>query len=190
MRVRPCAPNKVRLSDVIAVRPRGLLLPTSFETIGGPAMAAIQAKLDQLIEPAWRDTGAFITIDRDRAVEIISTIEEGFTFTGVDFEWEAIRSLIDYYSDAERGGDGTLLLLAETGRRLSREKSGDKSGLSILATALRPIVVDAQRSKPALILLQQEGSRELGWSGKKFWWPIFAAPSDVEPCVFAGKVAA
>lgn len=189
-RVRPCAPNKVRLSDVVAVRPRGLLLPTSFDTVGGSEMNAIQAKLERLIALAWRNTGAFVTINRDQALEIISTIEEGFTFTGVEFEWDAMRSLIDYYSDQERGGDGTLLLLAETGRRLDRARSGDKSGLSILGTALRPIVVDAARSKPALVLLQQEGSRELRWGGnKRFWWPILALPSDVEPCVFAGKVA-
>ena len=100
------------------------------------------------------------------------------------------RGLIDYYSDAERGGDGTLFLLAETGRRLDRVRSGDKSGLSILGTALRPMV-DAARSKPALVLLQQDGSRDLGWAGnKRFWWPILAVPTDVEPCVFAGKVAA
>jgi len=190
-RVRPCAPNKVRLSDVVAVRPRGLLLPTGFDTIGGSAMNAIQGRLDRLIEPAWRDTGKFVDIDRSRGFEIISCIEDAFTFAGVEFVWDAMRGLIDYYSDEERGGDGSLLALAETGRRLDRARSGDKSGLSILGTASRPMVVDAQRSKPALILLQQEGSRDLGWSGnKRFWWPILALPSDVEPCVFAGSEAA
>jgi hypothetical protein len=84
-----------------------------------------------------------------------------------------------------------LVVLAEIGRHLNRARSGDKSGLSILGTGLRPIVVDATRSKPALVLLQQEGSRDLGWSGnKRFWWPILALPSDVEPCVFAGSEAA
>ena len=153
-------------------------------------MNSIQAKLDRLIEPAWRNTGNFTTIDRERAFDVISAIRESFTFDGVAFEWDAMRGLIDYYLDAERGGDGMLFLLAETGRRLHRERSGDKSGLSILGTGLRPTVVDAARSKPALVLLQHEGTRELGWSGKRFWWPIFALPTDVEPCVFAGKLAA
>jgi len=44
-------------------------------------------------------------------------------------------------------------------------------------------------SNPTLILLQQEGSVALGWSGYKFWWPILAAPATVESCVFASKVA-
>ncbi len=55
--------------------------------------------------------------------------------------------------------------------------------------ALRRKVVGESRSKSALILLQQEGSRELGWTAHKFWRPLFAAPTDAEPCIFATKVA-
>jgi len=103
-----------------------------------------------------------------------------------------MRGLIDYYSDARKDGDGKVLLLAETGRELDREKSGDKSGLSILGGGknIRGLVLDALRSKPALILLQQTGTRELHWSGHRFWWPILAAPGNAEPCVFATKVVA
>lgn len=106
--------------------------------------------------------------------------------------WQlALTGLLDYYSDVRDGGDGKVLLLAETGRKLSREKSGDKSGLSILGGgAIRTVVLDPLRSKPALILLQQQGTTGQGWSGHPFWWPILAAPGTVEPCVFATKVAA
>jgi hypothetical protein len=66
-------------------------------------------------------------------------------------------------SDVHEGGNGKVLLLAETDRKLDRAKSGDKSGLSILGGgAIRNLVLDPLRSKPALVLLQQEGSRELG----------------------------
>lgn len=190
-RVRPCAPNKVLLSDVVAVRPNGLLLPTGFQTRAGRAMTNAQASLDRLVRPEYRDTGSFVPISRDVALEIIAAIEASFEFDDVEFEWDAMRGLLDYYSDVREGGDGTVLALAETGRRLSRERSGDKSGLSIIGGgAIRSLVLDPSRTKPALILLQQDGTRELGWSGHRFWWPILAAPGTVEPCVFATKAAA
>ena len=44
-RVRPCAPNKVLLSDVVAVSPNDMLLPSDFQTKGSTAMAKIQAEL-------------------------------------------------------------------------------------------------------------------------------------------------
>jgi hypothetical protein len=188
-RVRPCAPNKVLLSDVVAVSESSLLLPTDFQTRGGSAMAAIQANLDQLIKPEWRNTGDFVEVDRKAALAIINAIEESMEFDSVRFEWDAMRALIDYYADAESGGDGKVLLLAETGRRLDRNRSGDKSGRSILGAALRARVLNADREKPALIVLQQEGGRDLGWTAHHFWWPLFLAPTNAEPCVFATKVA-
>ncbi len=188
-RVRPCAPNKVMLSDVVAVSPSNLLLPTDFQTGGGGAMAALQAKLEKLIKQEWRDTGDYVEVDRKVALDIIAAIEQSMEFDSVEFEWDAMRGLIDYYSDRDHGGDGKVALLVETGRRLSRSGSGDKSGRSILGTALRRKVLDGQRDKPTLILLQQQGGRELGWTAHHFWWPIFAPPSGAEPCVFATKVA-
>jgi len=189
-RVRPCAPNKVLLSNVIAVRPSGLYLPTGFQTSSGPDMRSAQRALEGMIPNKARDKQSFVEIDREEALKIIATIETTLEFTDTEFEWEAMRGLLDYYSDVRDGGDGKVLLLAETGRKLSRERSGDKSGLSILGGGdIRRVVLDPARSKPALILLKQEGTKELGWSGHTFWWPILAAPGTVEPCVFATKVA-
>lgn len=152
-------------------------------------MAAIQNQLDKLIKVEWRDTGKFVEIDRKTALAIIDAIAESMEFDNVEFEWEAMRALIDYYSDAANGGDGKVLLLAETGRKLDRAKSGDKSGRSILGTATRANVLTTKRTKPTLILLQQEGGRDRGWTAHNFWWPVLAVPSDAEPCVFATKVA-
>ena len=124
-----------------------------------------------------------------KALHIIAIVQKTLDFSDNEFEWDAMRGLLDYYSDVVDGGDGKVLLLAETGRKLSRARSGDKSGLSILGGGtIRTLVLDPLRAKPALILLQQEGTTELGWSGHRFWWPILAAPGTAEPCVFATKV--
>lgn len=188
-RVRPCAPNKVLLSNVVAVRPTGLYLPTGFQTVSVRDLKAAEQELDMLIPRGARDKNKFVEIDRGTALHIIATIEKTMEFSDNEFEWNAMRGLLDYYSDVRDGGDGKVLLLAETGRKLSRERSGDKSGLSILGGgAIRDLVLDPVRSKPALILLQQEGTRDLQWSGHRFWWPILAAPGTVEPCVFATKI--
>jgi hypothetical protein len=190
-RVRPCAPNKVLLSNVIAMKPNGLFLPTGFKTRGGPDMTKAQRALDGLIPIEARDKQVFAEITTEEAFHILSLIETTLEFSDNEFEWDALRGLIDYYSDARGSEEGKVLLMAETGRKLAREKSGDKSGLSILGGGeIRRLVLNPIRSKPALILLQQEGTKELGWSGHRFWWPILAAPGTVKPCVFATKVAA
>ncbi|MER8608754.1 Z1 domain-containing protein [Mesorhizobium sp. M1233] len=188
-RIKACAPNKVLLSDLVSVSSDGTLLPSGFDTRGGSHMGAVQGKLEKLIKPEWRDSGKYISVDPKVALEIIDTIEGSMEFDDTEFEWDAMRSLIAYYTDAYDGGDGSILLLVETGRELTRQGSGDKSGRSILGPALRAKVANEPRSKPLLVLLQQEGGKERGWTAHRFWWPIFVAPSDAEPCVFATKVA-
>ena len=186
-RIRPCAPNKVLLSDVVAVSRDTLLLPSDFQTKGGRRMTQMQAKLDKHIRPEWRDTGEFVCISRDQAHEIINAIKQTMEFDSVKFDWDAMHGVIDYYANS---GDGEVMLLAETGRELTRAGSGDKSGRSILGPTLRAEVVDVRRPRPALILLQQKGGRERGWTAHSFWWPILAAPTNAEPCVFATKSVA
>ncbi|MBO9529584.1 MAG: hypothetical protein J7514_07280 [Acinetobacter oleivorans] len=190
-KVRPCAPNKVLLSNVVAVRPNGLYLPTGFDTIAGKEVIKAQEMLKKIIPKKAIDKQIFIEISRELSLQIIDLVEQTLDIPTGDFEWNVMRGLINYYSDVRDPQDGKVLLLAETGRRIDRENSGDKSGLSILGgEALRNLVMDASRLKPALILLQQDGSKQLGWHGnQKFWWPILAAPGAVEPCIFATKVA-
>ena len=186
-RIRPCAPNKVLLSDVVTVSRDTLLLPTDFQARGGKRMASKQDQLEKLILPEWRDTGQFVSIDRDVVHQIIDAIEETMEFDSVKFDWSAMRGVIDYYVKCP---DGKVLLLAETGRELTRTGSGDKSGRSILGAVLRSKVVGMPRFEPALVLLQQKGGRARGWTAHSFWWPILAAPTNAEPCVFATKAAA
>jgi hypothetical protein len=84
---------------------------------------------------------------------------------------------------------GKVLLLAETGRKLSREKWGGKFGLSIPGGGtIRNLVLDPLRSKPALILLQQEGQGILAGQGINSGGYL-GCTWNGEPCVFATKVA-
>jgi hypothetical protein len=188
--IRPCAPNKVLLSNVIALGPDDLYLPTGFQTLSGTAMAGAQRRLDYLIPADARDIGHFVTIDRDVALEILSLIESTLEVPDNGFDWDAMCGLLGYYADVGEGGGRAVSLLVVTGRRLDRRRSGDRSGVSILGSeSLRNLVRDRSRKAPALILLQQEGTKDLHWQGARFWWPILAPPATAEPCVFSTKVA-
>lgn len=95
-------------------------------------MTQAQRALDKLIPNEARDRKAFIEIGREAALNIIEIAEKTMKFEDDEFEWDAMRGLLDYYSDIREGGEGKVLMMAETGRKLSRERSGDKSGLSII----------------------------------------------------------
>jgi hypothetical protein len=188
--IRSCAPNKVLLSDMISIDPDGMLLPTGFNARGGNHMTTVQAKLEKLIPTEWRDCERSVAVSQTTVFEILNAIQSSLEFDDTEFDWDAMRALINYYVDKDQDDDSQILLRVETGRELTKRGSGDKSGRSILGTKLRSEIVSNPRAKPMLVLLQQEGGIERGWTAHRFWWPIFVAPSYAEPCVFARKTAA
>ncbi|MEE3626409.1 Z1 domain-containing protein [Nitrospirillum sp. BR 11752] len=184
----PCAPNKILLSDVVAVRPNDVLLPTGFDTVSATKLIKATRQVDALIPPNCVGGKVFVEIDVETAIAIINAIEPTLDWSAEGgFEWEAMRALVRYFGAK---ADGKVLLLAEEGRRLDRRHSGDRSGLSILGTAeLRDLVRDSARQAPALVLLKQDGGADLGWKAGPFWWPMLASSANATSCVFATKLS-
>lgn len=184
----PCAPSKISVSDVIAIKPSGILLPTKFDTIAQTHLNKTMKSLDNLIPGRAIGSKASTEITLENSVAILDAIEPTVVLDDEgSFEWEAMKGLLRYYAS---NANGKVQLLAESGRRLDRQASGDRSGLSILGTAELRNLVLAPRAAPALILLKQDGGPTLGWKAGPFRWPMIASPPSAKPCVFATKVAA
>lgn len=188
-RIRPCAPNKILLSDVVTVRPNGMLLPTSFETKSSRTLTKAKIEIEALIPTEAIDSDQCVEIPLSTAQRLLAEASKCFEFNVSPFDWDAMNGLLEYY-DIRSSNKGKVLLLAATKRNLTRSGSGDKSGRSILGTALRRRVEELNSKVPILVLLRQEGAVSQGWSGVPFWWPVLVAPADVEPCVFASKTEA
>lgn len=185
-RIRPCGPDKLMLSEVVAIRPGGFYLPTRFTTKSARSAKAADRTIRRLV-PNLPAKGRSIQIGLETATEILDAVAGSMAVADETFDWEAMKALLLFYG---RKPQNKIELYVEIGRQLDAERSGDKSGLSVVGTRLRDILREPGRRNPALILLQQTGTVALNWSGYPFWWPMIAAPPTGEPCVFATKVAA
>lgn len=186
--VIPCAPSKISLSDVIAVRPNEAHLPTGFDTVSASALRKPVLDVDNLLPTECIDKRKFSRVSLATALRIIELIAPTLVSEKDDeFDWDAMKALLTYYAEQ---GDGTVLVLAETERKLTKSKSGDRSGISILGTEeLRSLVREPTRTEPALVLLKQVGGPVLEWKAGPFWWPMLASPPQAKSCVFATKVS-
>jgi len=184
----PCAPNKISLSDVVAVKGNSILTPTGFDTVAQSALDTINRKIRKSIPEGCVNANVFCEIELPAAIQIIDDISESLSSNYPDgFDWDAMKGLLRYYSGKS---NGRVLLLVEEGRQLSREASGDRSGISILGSAkTRDLVKEATREAPALVILKQVGGKELGWKAGPFYWPMLASPPQAKACVFATKTA-
>jgi hypothetical protein len=181
----PCAPSKTLASDIVTVRPNDLYLPSDFDTLvtssARTALAELTTKLSDL---DIADTKKIEFITPNEALALIRLARRTLTKSGdPDFSWEAMEGLTNYFAMRT----GRVGIIVETGRRIDRQKSGDKSGLSILGgNEMRALIRGSLRDDPTLIFLQQQGGTKLHWaSDGPFWWPLLAAPTSGEPCIFS-----
>ena len=85
---------------------------------------------------------------------------------------------LEYLSNAGRSGrnESQVLLLVRTDRNLSRMiSSGGREAFSDAPdTAQREGVIAREQAIdiPMLMLFRQNGSKELGWRGTPFYWPV------------------
>ena len=190
-RVIPCAPSKILVSNIIALRPNGALVPFGFQTKAKTDLVRIAAAVMKLVPSDAVDTQAPIQIKCDEAVAILSAIEPSFNFEdGYIFDWEAARAAIEYYSKVASPPDtrGACWLFAQTGRTISRKRGGGRYSDAPLSYQERAAFRSLPGSLPILALLQQEGREEDGWRGSPFWWPVLVAPARSVPSIFATSV--
>lgn len=185
----PCSPTKIALSNVTTMRSGDFYLPTGFDTRTGKTPQNAHRQLANNLSKYSQNSKKFSEVTLQEAIDIIEATKPMIDINKeADFDWNAMISLLTYYCTANNSDK--VLLLVETGRDLDKEHSGDKQGLSIIGTALRPVLRVPNRIEPALIMLEQKGSKEKKWKGNMpFWWPVLAAPSNAAPCVFASAVA-
>lgn len=186
-RIIPCAPNKILMSDVVAVRANEFYFPSDFDTQDSRKSRSSTEKLDNLLKPHYRaGKPAFVEIDLDQALELVKLSQSMLASAeSSDFQWNGMAGLLQYYAARSKK---KVDLLVDMNRDLGRESSGDKSGLSIIGgLEIRKLVRNDGRIRPALVMLQQKGKKkEKGWSANRpFWWPILVAPGNAEPCVFS-----
>jgi len=181
----PCAPSKIATSDVVTVGSNDFYLPTGFDTLPGKTAKTAIQQLTASLDRHSNGNPDLVDISLDEAISLIELSMQTMKIgRGASFQWDAMTSLLKYYCAANESD--VVQLLVEKGRKLDRESSGEKSGLSVLGTKTRAIFQVAGRKKPALVMLEQEGSKSLNWAADNpFWWPVLATPSGAEPCVFA-----
>lgn len=186
-KVIPCAPGKVLLSDIISVEAGGRLLPVGFKMLAMSHIRRSIEELDQLIPASCKDTDQPALCDTDLAHEICSTIAETMDVSDTSWSWSGLSALIDYYSRITGKGahKNKIWISAFSNRSMARQRQGGRFSNAPDTKQQRDLAAHIARDIPMLLLFRQEGTKEQGWSGHPFWWPVFMAPAEATPCVYA-----
>ena len=175
-RVVPCAPSKILVSNIVSLRPNAALVPSGFQTRSRTDLVRIGTNLSKLIPTEALESSLPVQITCEEAVAILSAIEPSVTFEeGYNFDWEAARAVIKYYSKIASPPEtrGGCWLYTVTGRTMSRKRTGGRfSDAPLTRSAPRSARwQDHYRSWPCCS--RKEKKKKVGaerLSGGQYWW--------------------
>jgi Z1 domain len=185
--IRPCAPNKIMFSDIVAIRPGGRLLPVGFQSLPKYKIEKKMAQLDALIDMTWRDKSVPTSVPIARIHDIVDAIQETLNVEEIDWDWSAFHAAADYFVKAagKDNNEKQVLLLPLTDRNISRTRMNGRFQNSPDDKLQRDIAEQYARKIPMLGLFKMSGSLQSGWAGHPFWWPVLFAPHEAQAVVYS-----
>ena len=198
-RVVSCSPNKILLSETTTLRPFKRLLPIGFQTDFAKRTRPAVTELDKMIEAMLGDDIEDpLEVPLTVAIELLQLIKPTLlmeTEQGYEFDWAGTVAALEYLSNAGRkaGNDSQVLLLVRRDRNLSRMiSSGGREAFSDAPdTAQREGAIARKHATdmPMLMLFRQSGSKDLGWRGTPFYWPVIWAQQSARTAVYSHATA-
>lgn len=184
--IKPCSPDKIKVSDIILLKPHARLLPVGFM----PVVRAEYVKASKTIEKIINNSDEFFnkSLDISAAVELLElvykTIEQDDDSTRFIELNEFVTSLKYMLQENQ-----TVTVVVKRNKNNKKFRSTQRiedspaQGEQELKLA-RDLAVE----RPVIILLEETGN-DNSWGYRSFWWPILIAPKDVPNTIYAAKVA-
>ena len=212
-RVVPCSPSKLMLSRTTTYKPGSKDLPVGVRTADKGVASLIQ-QVEGILHECQPESSKWakpFKVAKEKAVKILELLEATLVsddtgqgeklarkrnWKNAPFVWDHTRKVVAKMSDeSPELKDKGMVWISALGfgapdrnnpRKISRIK--DDGGLSDAPDSSKTDTDDMKKSVnvPGIILLKQAGSRELGWSGDSFIWPVIISPSELkDPIIFA-----
>ena len=193
-KIVPCSPDKIRVSDVIFLKPHTRIFPIGFTPINKQEAKRIDIAISRKLQEKGIDEysdGKLLSLDA--AEEIIHLAYSAITPDEASTRFITEEELIVTLRYMLASGT-ELPVLVRTGRNLSKYRKVGNSvaysnapDTSSSPGSLFNTAVKFANDTPVLMLIQQTGEAD-GWGGRPFWWTIVVASDQVNMTMYASKL--
>lgn len=185
-RIIPCSPEKIRISNTQVLRPGKTTTIVGFQTGYKTYIKKDIEKIDKILTANNNGNlkGCF-KISKEEACEIIKTIYKTIELESKNATKEKeFLALIGYlsreYLNVYVGVDRNISRLRKTSRYYSDMPYNRDNDLM----QAKKMAID----EPTLMLMKQNGKKDLGWNDAEFWWPVLVAPENIETSVYSDSL--
>ncbi len=185
-KIVPCSPEKIRVSNIIMVRPGKRILPIGFTPVAKNDASKITAEVNALLlEFMNPDEKNAKLIPSGSLENLIMKAYSSFHPDKDSARFIPVEKFLSVFRYLTQNSSMAYLIVRRE-RQISKFKD---NGIAYSDAPDTPqvessIAKSLAKNNPALILIQQNG-KALGWNGSPFWWPILVVQQNTPKAVFA-----
>ena len=190
-KIIPCAPSKTAMSNMEIMKPGRRVLPVGFDSPKTRSNESLLLEIDKLVsqyrtgEP--RELAIEVNVDEiipilNKVYELLQQDEDYSRFV----DYEKFVTMLRYLVGDNKKGKKVVQFIVRKNRNLSKRRdNGMYQDAPDTTQDELKIAREVATDHPALILIQQNGKVEDGWSGAKFWWPVLVTQKNVKRAMFS-----
>lgn len=204
--IRPCAANKLTISDTLTIKPSKRVLPIGFQTLSNSEIKGTIKKIDDILnKPDYqkRDKDGFFEIGKAEVLNILELINKTFYRhpkrirkgqtvlsiyqDAVDWDYEEMIACLEYC--LQNVSDNKMYAMVRGVpdiRELSRKRAngGFIDAPDDGRTDTAPSKAKAV-NRPVMMFIKQKGDKDKGWHDAPFYWPVLMTPQNLTAAVYS-----
>ena len=204
--IRPCAANKLTISDTLTIKPSKRVLPIGFQTLSNSEIKGTIKKIDDILKkPDYqkRDKDGFFEIGKAEVLNILELINKTFYRhpkriqkgktvlsiyqDAVDWDFEEMIACLEYC--LQNVADNKMYAMVRGVpdiRELSRKRAngGFIDAPDDGRTDVAPSKAKAV-DRPVMMFIKQKGDKDKGWHDAPFYWPVLMTQQNLTAAVYS-----
>ena len=204
--IRPCAANKLTISDTLTIKPSKRVLPIGFQTLSNSEIKGTIKKIDDILnKPDYqkRDKDGFFEIGKAEVLNILELINKTFYRhpkrirkgqtvlsiyqDAVDWDFEEMIACLEYC--LQNVADNKMYAMVRgipDIRELSRKRTnrGFIDAPDDGRTDVAPSKAKAV-DRPVIMFIKQKGDKDKGWHDAPFYWPVLMTQQNLTAAIYS-----
>lgn len=185
--IRPCSPDKIRVSDIVLLQGYKRLLPVGFSPVCKTVYDKINKNIEKLLNEGKNIDEHSYLFKTKQIEELIEEVYKTFKQDKETYRFitsDEMLTSLKYFSKRDK----VYCLVyknVNVGKYKNKEfklQDSPDTGQTHLKRAKELAVED-----PCLMLFQEKGMSD-GWNGRAFWWTVLVAPKNVPKTIYASKI--
>ncbi|MGV8025012.1 MAG: Z1 domain-containing protein [Anaerolineaceae bacterium] len=185
-KIIPCSPQKIKMSNIVMLKPEVRILPIGFTPIKKKNSESISKEIDRILKKIIDEQEKNAVLISSNELEQIITL----AYKAINPDKDSARfikkdkyiSTFRYLTQKEK----EAYLIVRRGRKLSKFKDGGNLYSDSPDTPQDELQIAMRISSvtPTLMMIHEDGTGE-GWNGREFWWPVLLVQRDLPKTVFS-----